>query len=377
MGDTPQGSRRPDQGRAGERDIEDKVAALDRRFGPQPGRAERLIEADALARQAESLVRTGDWEGAARELGRAAELLHEACDFREESRHLNTQALLLSRLPGQGDRARDVWRRASGAAFLDGDLGLQLESHRRMAEFARSEQDWTQMLASTSTAIRKLSDAGVSDPEYGRQLVEFLRERGRAYQVLGFGEHNEIFLRRARDDLAQAVDVARDLGAAELALRVRLELRTLESVMPGAGAGQEGTPEPFAALRAEAESLGAQGLLGSVAMEQAAAALRGGQLEAAIEHAEAARQVALEGPDPVRYLLACMLVAEAREALGDRPGVIAVLLTCKKSLERFLGKDAGQPVTLVLDSLERRWGRAGVEEALRVYRAQMKDVSPA
>ena len=351
------------------------LAELARRIDQHQAAGDRLAEADARARKAEVLVSGDDWRAGAGELGRAAQLAHAAGDLVQQSRYLHTQALLLSRLPGNRAQAEELWRQAIAAARVGGDLAVELAPMQRLAELALREQDWEGALAHTSAAIDRLSAARMEDMDLQRRRVGLLRERGRLYQTRGLSQGNRIFLQRAQDDLAQAVDLARALGDAELVLGARVELRVLASAMPGTGAGAP--PEPLAALRAEADALGAQGVLGSVALEQAAAALRADRPRDALAHAETARQAALDGPDPVRYLLACMLVAEARDALGDRPGVIAILLTCKKSLERILGKDAGQPVTLVLGSLEQRWGRDGVEEALQAYRARVQQAPRA
>ena len=359
------------------------LAELARRIDQHQAAGDRLAEADARARKAEVLVSGDDWRAGAGELGRAAQLAHAAGDLVQQSRYLHTQALLLSRLPGNRAQAEELWRQAIAAARVGGDLAVELAPMQRLAELALREQDWEGALAHTSAAIDRLSGrlsgrlsaARMEDMDLQRRRVGLLRERGRLYQTRGLSQGNRIFLQRAQADLAQAVDLARALGDAELVLGARVELRVLASAMPGTGAGAP--PEPLAALRAEADALGAQGVLGSVALEQAAAALRADRPRDALAHAETARQAALDGPDPVRYLLACMLIAEARDALGDRPGVIAILLTCKKSLERILGKDAGQPVTLVLGSLERRWGRDGVEEALQAYRARVQQAPRA
>jgi hypothetical protein len=351
------------------------LADLARRIEQHQAAGDGLAEADARAHKAQVLVSGGDWTAAADELGQAAALAFAAGDMRQQSRYLYTQALLLSRLPDQGERAKTLWRQAAGAAFVGGDLALEIKPLQRLAELALREQDWAGALGHLGRAIDRLAATRPEDADLQRQRVGLLRDRARLYQTQGLSQSNRIFLQRARDDLARAVDLARALDDAELALAARVELRVLESAMSGAGEGA-GAPEPLAALRAEAEALGAQGILGSVALEQAAAALRADRPWIALDHAETARQQALDGPDPVRYLLACMLLAEARDALGDRPGVIAILLTCKQSLERLLGKEAGQPVTLVLDSLERRWGREGVEQALRAYRERMPSSPP-
>jgi hypothetical protein len=57
--------------------------------------------------------------------------------------------------------------------------------------------------------------------------------------------------------------------------------------------------------------------------------------------------------------------------------VIAILLTCKASLERHFGKPMGEPVVRILDSLPQRWGVEPFQAALAEYRQRVRQRAPA
>lgn len=322
-----------------------------------------LAEAKQLAEQAVELLQQGKPGASANKLGRAAKLARESGDLAEHSRYLYSQALTLAQLPQERERAESLWRKSAAAANVAGRIDLEIKALMRIAPLYANEGDREGAIAQLTTLVERMQQH--RDSAESAELVGVLRDRARLYLSRGIDEQNRIFLDRAHADLTAAATLARDIDMQRLALETRLELRALEAVRPDS----DKPPETFASLRAEAEALGDSGVLGSLELEQAMAEMRSGAFEKAHAHADAARQAALATPDPVRYLIACMLIAEARENLEDRAGVIAILLTCKTSLERLLGKAAGQQVKLVLDSLQNRWGRDGVARALDEYRA--------
>ena len=324
-----------------------------------------LAEAQKLAEEAVALLQAGKPGASANKLGRAARLAHESGDFAEYARYLYSQALTLAQLPQERARAESLWRRSAAAANVAGRLDLEVKALSRIAPLYANEGDREGAIAQLTALVELMTKH--DQTARSAELVGVMRDRARLYMSRGIDEQNRIFVDRARRDLRAAADLARAIDMNRLALETRLELRALEAVMPG----QEQPPETFASLRAEAEALGDAAVLGSLEIEQSMAEMRAGAFERALAHAEAARRAALDTPDPVRYLIACMLIAEARENTGDRAGVIAILLTCKATLERLMGKAAGQQVKLVLDSLEHRWGRDGVAAALAEYRANM------
>jgi hypothetical protein len=169
----------------------------------------------------------------------------------------------------------------------------------------------------------------------------------------------------------RAVAAAERAGDGRLQLQVRIERRALADQLKG-----EGPPEPWSALLREAAASGDEGLKAAASLEAAASALREGQPAQALAAASQARAAALEGDDPSRYLLACLLISEAWEKLGQHAEVIEVLLTAKSSLEGLLGPEAGQGLRLILDSLPQRWGNEAFQAGLRRYRAKMAQQTP-
>lgn len=334
------------------------------------GQSGPLAEATKLAEEAFALLQKGKPGASANKLGRAARLAETSGDYGEYSRYLYSQALTLAQLPQERQRAESLWRKSAAAAQMAGRIDLEIKALQRIAPLYANDGDLEGAIAELTALIERMNQHEGS--ARSAELVGIMRDRARLYMTRGIDEQNRIFLDRAHADLEAAAALARSLDLNKLALETRLELRALEALRPDS----DEPPETFASLRAEAEALGDSGILGSLELEQAMADMRAGEFARAHQHADAARQAALDTPDPVRYLIACMLIAEARENLDDRAGVIAILLTCKASLERLMGDTAGQQVRMVLDSLERRWGHDGVAAALAEYRARVAQRRP-
>ena len=330
------------------------------------GAAELLAEAKGLAERAFALLQQGAAEDSAAALERATALAEQSGDGGEHAHYLYSHALVLSQLAAERERARTMWIRAADIARDAQRLDVQFKARQRLTQMRVEDGDLVGAIAEVTRVIEAMEALG----EQGRQpgLAHALRDRARLHLRRGISEGDSAALESAHADFGRADELARALELAELSLALRLERRSLEALMPerAAAAGD------FAALRAEAEALGSNEVIGALAIEEASAAMRAGEHEDGLGHAERARQAALEGNEPVRYLIACMLIAEAREKLGDRAGVIAILLTCKASLEQLLGKAVGRELTRVLDSLEGRWGREGVATALAEYRARTR-----
>ncbi len=315
-----------DQGdRAGELDCRMRLGALWVAVG-EPGRAIPLLNA------AKRLL--GEGVGDALAAGRVAYIRGQA----------------LARTGGDALPAfEEAVRR-----FRDGQSRVdELRARLRVVETLQAGRRVEAALVELTGMIADLRKWGAD-----RGLVDCHRMRAGLHALMArFDE--------AAADYDQAVAAAERLEEPGLALRLRIERRT---VLPFAD-GDAGRWESWEALLAEAAELGEAGLGGDVRLQQAAAALRGDDPDEGLRLAEAARRAALAGDRPVLYLMACLLIAEARELRGDHAGVIEVLLTCKASLERRFGPAFAAPVVTVLDSLEPRWGAARFGEALAKYRA--------
>jgi len=180
--------------------------------------------------------------------------------------------------------------------------------------------------------------------------------------------------------LAEAVAELRLAGEPERAAEVaaqRALMLVLDEPRAGIVASRSDTPESVDVsreLRADATAaLAGSPLEGYGELAEAASQLEAGGAGAAVELAGGARRTALEHADPVLYLLACLLEAQAREAQGDRVACLTALFTCGATLADLLGEDARTPVLAVIDSLRRDWGDEAFETLMTRYRAQFTD----
>jgi hypothetical protein len=312
-----------------------------------------VAAAAALGAQAEERTRVLDFAGAAAALGEAAVLYAQAGRFAEQGKHLYGQGILLMRLDGQAEAAQQALKQSAALAHIFGDTEAEVRAIQRIADLRAAGGDLQAGLAQLDLAAVRLR--GKARPDLAVQV-----HRGQAAMLLSLGR-----LEPALAALKDATGAAEELGDARLVLELKLTRRGL------LGLRARGTEKgPLADLLREADELGDPGLRADVGLQQAAALLRGGDVQAALTAAEQVRRQALELPDPLRYMLACLLLAEGREQLGDYVGVLKILLTCKVSLERFVGPEAGAAVVQVLDSLAGRWGQDALDEARRRYREQ-------
>lgn len=95
-----------------------------------------------------------------------------------------------------------------------------------------------------------------------------------------------------------------------------------------------------------------------------------GKLLEALDCAEKGRQYALDTVDPFLYLLSCATIARLRDQRNEKVQALTILFTCKASLEDLLGPSAGQHVVLLIDALEKRWGKDEFARTLNEYRKQ-------
>ncbi|MFM2248270.1 MAG: hypothetical protein RL071_4345 [Pseudomonadota bacterium] len=320
-------------------------------------------QADALARLAAVATAAGALAQAERLLDEAAGLADRPGGYGLRAQYLYGRARLLERL---GDRAAadQALREAVGVAGALGERATWAKAQRQRAALAISGGDIPEGIAQLNVLLAFLGEHEAEIPEGAAELCSGLRLRSMLHVARGLPL-------AGLDDLDAAVEAARRAGDGRLQLQVRIERRALADQLKG-----EGAPEPWSALLSEAAASGDEGLRATAGLEAAAAALRGGQLAQALALASQARQSALDGDDPTRYLLACLLIAEGWEKLGQHGEVIEVLLTAKTSLEGLLGPEAGQGLRLILDSLPQRWGNEAFQAGLRRYRAKMAQQTP-
>jgi len=311
-------------------------------------------QADALQRAATALTMAGDKAGAADRLGRAVELFEQLGQPRGVADSLYAQGRLLNRIDGEHARARPLFERAIAAYQALGEPlnPRAVACYQELAGSYATDQDWgaaDQVLARLLPSLR-------ADGQHG-ELAQLLRTRATYAQMVGQ-------LQVAVDRLDEAIQAASAASDRALAVQLRLQRwATLHAL------GRDpGSMPDFASM---ASGFDPGGLPIDAEIERAGAALRDARARDALAHASQARFAALKDDDPVRYLLACTLVAEAHEALDDKPAVIEALLTCRATLTKRLGEPAGRALLPLLESLEGRWGKAELARARAVYRERI------
>ncbi len=318
-------------------------------------RGDHATAADAHARMAAMLTAANRIDDAVAAMSRAAETARQTGDLDTRAGYLLSLGLLMSRTEGGQQRGVDILHSAATTAKEAGNREREIEARQRIVQVHAGRQDHRAALSAQERVIELLWQGGPS-----RALAMAYRDSAAFHQMAGR-------LPRVFAALAKADAVAREAGDVGLAVQVRSQQLALSESDGGAD-----RTEAYDELLAEAEGVGDASVLGSVQLEAAMAATRARNLERGLSLAEAARQSALGANEPERYLMACMVIAEVRETLGDRAGVIGILLTCKATLEQKLGPEAGRGVVQVLDSLAKRWGPEAVSEALEVHRGRMR-----
>jgi hypothetical protein len=171
-------------------------------------------------------------------------------------------------------------------------------------------------------------------------------------------------------DLDRALAVAQESGQQQLVLQVRIQRQLLQD---------EASVDSLDSLRQKAQQLGNLPAISDVQLQQAVAALQNSRFQQALELAQSARNAARDTDDlysPVRYLSASLIMAEAHELMGDRPGVLADLLTCRTYLSHRLGQEVGKQMDTILDALSQRWGKTAMAEAVTAYQKRAQEEGP-
>ncbi len=252
---------------------------------------------------------------------------------------------------------------AEALARRAGDLALLarvLDRKAGMAMAAQAYPEAARLLNDVAALRESIGDADGRLDAIRRMasVASLMGEPKRAFELLSEG----------------LVDAA--AGPADV-LRARLELNLLARSARTAQTGELDPKfagvraEPLGVLLADALAAGDRSGAGYVRLQMAADANLAKRHDEAASYAESARQDALELTDPMLYLLACLSIAEAREKLDDRVGVLTILFTCRATLQDLLGEAAGRPVLGVVESLEKRWGPAVFDPALAEYRRRV------
>lgn len=315
--------------------------------------------ADALTRRASVAAVLEQWSDADRDLDEATSCWLEADDVGSRARSTYVRAGILVRLPERIHEAEALYRSAAAMAQVAGDRETITKSLEGLAAILGGRGDVSGAMAQhqlIADQARQAGDAaGLCDAL--RNIGSMAQAQGRPNQALRVFE--------------RSLDAAKKSGDAGRILRGRMDKRAQQAF-----AAAPGPMESLDTIAADAKAHGAFDLAGQAELQRGAELMRSGDADGALLAAETARALALETHQPVVYVMACILVSETCEAKGDRPGVLAILLTCKQTMEQNFGKDAGRPVVQVLDSLEERWGAEGLQTALVAYRRRIKRRMP-
>ena len=340
-------------------DPRDFVAALSEQVagamaaGHVPEDVARLVQRTAL------LSAEKRWPEAIEAYEQLARRTAELGDVAAEGLARYGQAIALFHVPDSTEAVKEALQQTLTLATAVGHHTLAAKAHHLFSGIATDEHDLAGAIAHETQALEHL------DVEREPLLaVQIYRSRSTMHWLAGR-------LPKAREDLDSASRIAGALADSSVRLSLEADRRVLEAMQSPAGF----TEGPFDALFEQARRAGKTDVLGDAALFQAIGALRAQQPQRALERAEIARHSALQSRDPqraMRYYAACLVVAAARQTLEDRPGVIEVLLTCKVTLERELGKEAGQLAVAVLDTLPEQWGMPVFQEALAAYRQRVR-----
>lgn len=310
--------------------------------------------ADALTRRASVSAVLELWDEADRDLAEADGAWLAADDVGSRARSTYVRAGILARMPARQSDAEALYKQAAAMGRVAGDRETETKSLEGVAAVLGGRGDLEGAMAQhqlIADICRQAGDqAGVADAL--RSVAAMWQARGRPNQAL------KVFQR--------ALAAAQKSGDPGRILRGRMDKRAQQAF-----ASHPGDMESLDAIAADAHEQGSFDLSGQAELQRGAELMRQGDADEAAMSGEKARQLALETHQPVLYVMACLLISETREAKGDRPGVLAILLTCKQTMEQSFGKEAGQPVVQVLDSLEERWGAEGLQAALVEYRKRM------
>lgn len=242
------------------------------------------------------------------------------------------------------------------------DFGHEAEALKELGNLAVGGGKYEQALKYVKRGIAAAEKA--DDIE---KMIEFYRLGSNCYTLLGN-------IDKAVENLTEALVKAEEAGAADAALKVRLDREAIQGMVR-----REVNPEAMADILAEAERLGNLEVAGDIQMQQATVAFQEGRHEEAYELLLAARNAARDSGDLQRfnrYMMTTMMMVMVKEAMDDRPGVLSALLTCKVYLGAHLGEEVGSQINQILDGLETRWGKAGMADAVRMYQEQAKENPP-
>jgi len=305
--------------------------------------------AQALAVQADALVRHMRWPEAIAALDEATALHHALGETTRQAQCLR-MAAALCRFAGDFDGAR---RRAGEALGLvsSGDA-IAAAAWAELAETAMARSSHGDAEQAWSHALEAAGASGL-DPQ---ARAAMLRRRA-AVRAAGGG------CDAALEDLAAALALLEAAGEQAAARRVRIEQA---SALHAVGRSQE-SEQLAGEVISEAAAAGDPGVAADGWLLRAALAFERRDAAAAREAALQAREMALQAVAAPAYFAAARALSLACDALGERVQAYRALATAWATLGDLLGKELARSwVQPLLASLRGQWG----EEAFAQVRAR-------
>jgi len=293
------------------------------------------------------------WNQAQSQAAQALALYEELGDTAKAARARYALGSLEAQASGGTRTLEATLKRAQEA----GDPALVAKSAEKLAGVALKRQDYR----AAGRYIELMAGAHADQGEV-LAVVDDLRMRSFVFQLQGRPADAYTCISRALSISKQSGETARMLE-----MRLDLHMLTRHPLLD-----DDLRPEELDRLIDDAAAAEHPGMVGYARLARATAAIEAERVSEALPDAEAGRQAALEALDPTLYLMACLMIAEIQEKLGDRLKVLTILFTCQASLGDLLGEAAKAPVLQVITSLEERWGKTEFDDWMTRYRAQFE-----
>ncbi len=339
-----------------------KLAQLDEQIAAAKAVGNRAAQAVAHSQKALLYTLSLDLAGAAGEMAKAGALAEEEGRFEQVAQVHLARGKALMNQPGQREEAVELLENAAALYHTLEDYVHEAEAFKELARLDMMDNNLDSALSRLAKGIAVLENDAASE-----LLAELYRTR--------FSCH---VLRRdfaaAQEDSEAALKVAEESGDRALTLEILLEQYILRRAL-----SDQTAPEQLANYLREAQDAGATRIADDIRLQQAAEAFMAERYVEALEMAREIRSAARDADDIekyLRYLMASLLMADAQERLDERAEALAALLTCKVYLEKSISPQVGQQMDLILNTLEQRWGRDGLAEAVRVYKQRVQERGP-
>ncbi|GAA3701100.1 hypothetical protein GCM10022204_17370 [Microlunatus aurantiacus] len=311
--------------------------------------------AEQLLTEADHLVKTGRLVAAAALIRQAAQVYAAEGRAEDEARCL-VLAATAARLGGALSAAQADADGARRAAPADPETAVQAVAE--LAESLVAAGRPVQAIGEYTTAIERWRD---SRGEPGA-LAVLLHRRGLAHALADRPDE-------AIDDLQAAAEQFAAAGLPRAERAVLVEAATL--------ATERSTPQRGARLRAWARTAAAragdQEAEVDLDLLDAALAVTGEDLDRALSLTWRARQRALDGVAPVKYLSAAIALAELHDLRGEHGSAYEALSTAWATLADLMGSETARAVVQPrLQLLVDRWGVEEFTAVKKRYEARRR-----